>query len=214
MRWRHHWMSSSLLIAVTCGVCLLNATAQPAPAQQAQPASQPVGQPARQENYERLPFMIQPPESAIETAPSAGGLLLRTTGALLLIVGLIAATAWGLRRLGGAPFGGADNSAVELTLVGTLALGDRRQLSAVRFGERILLLGSTAQTITLLAAHDERPLSYTPPMRSVAELLAEDQPRTTERTGFARALTLANERLEQQADSGAHNTAPPPGNGL
>ncbi len=198
MRGARQRISYSLLSAVICA-CLFTATAQTKPATPA----------AGQENYERLPFMTQPPETAVEAAPSAGGLLLRTTGALLLIVGLIAAAAWGLRRLGGAPFGGADNSAVELTLIGTLSLGERRQLSAVRFGDRLLLIGATAQAITLLAAHEERPRSYIPPMRSVADLLAADQPRNAARADFEHALALADERLKQQAN----NAAQPPGNG-
>lgn len=205
-------MRCSLLIAVTCGGCLLTALGQTAPAQATPPATQAASKPVGPENYERLPFMAQPPETAGEAAPSAGGLLLRTVGALFLIVGLIVATAWGLRRLGGSALGGADNHAVELTLVGTLSLGERRQLSAVRFGDRLLLIGSTAQAITLLAAHEERPLSYIPPMRSVADLLAEDQPHQPARANFERALALADERLKQQAHTGPHNPTPSTGN--
>lgn len=202
MRWERYWRSGGLLLVVLWGCCLLTVTAQTNSAQ----SNPPKTQPTRQENYERLPFMTQTPESAEETAPSAGGLLLRTAGALLLIVGLIIATAWGLRRLGGKNFGNADEQAVELTLLGTLSLGDRRQLSAVRFGDRLLLIGSTAQAITLLAARDERPRSYIPPMRSVADLLAEEQPQKPAQANFERALALADERLKQQAQSSIKHT--------
>jgi flagellar biogenesis protein FliO len=205
MHWGRYWRGCGLLLFVMWGGCLLTATAQ---ANSAQP-SPPTAQPARQENYERLPFMTQTPDTAEEAAPSAGGLLLRTTGALLLIVGLIVATAWGLRRLGGKNFGNADDQAVELTLLGTLTLGDRRQLSAVRFGDRLLLIGSTAQAITLLAARDERPRSYIPPMRSVADLLAEEHPQKPAQANFERALALADERLKQQANTGVKRTMQP-----
>ncbi|MBI1764547.1 MAG: flagellar biosynthetic protein FliO [Acidobacteria bacterium] len=189
------WLRYILLSVLLCGGCLPCASAQPAPAAPGQ------------ENYERLPFMTPPAEAPPESAPSAGGLLLRTVGALLLIVGLIVATAWALRRLNGTPLGGADSPAVELTLLGTLPLGDRRQLAAVRFGDQLLLIGSTAQALTLLAARTERPLSYTPPRRSVADLLAEEEPRN-----FARALTLADERLRQQSNIDAHDGMQPAGN--
>ena len=198
MHWGRYWRGCGLLLVVTLGCCLLTATAQPNSAQPNPPSAQP----KKQENYERLPFMTQTPETEIGAAPSAGGLLLRTTGALLLIVGLIVATAWGLRRLGGANLGNATDQAVELTLLGTLSLGEKRQLSAVRFGDRLLLIGSTAQAITLLAARDERPRSYIPPMRSVADLLAEEQPLNPTQTNFERALALADERQKQQAKTG------------
>lgn len=206
MGWKRAWISGYFLLVVMSS-SMFSTMAQTASAQSAPSAQQPAGQ----ETYERLPFMAQPTESAMETAPSAGGLLLRTLGALLLIVGLIVATAWGLRRLGGTAFSGADNRTVELTLVGTLSLGDRRQLSAVRFGDRMLLIGSTAQAITLLAARDERPPSYTPPMRSVADLLAEDQAPAPEHANFARALARADERLRQQAQT--TTTTQPAGKG-
>jgi flagellar biogenesis protein FliO len=199
---RHSCRTLSLLILLLCSSGLLTVTAQPNSTQPGPATTQPNAH----ENYERLPFMAQTPEIAAEAAPSAGGLLLRTTGALLLIVGLIVATAWGLRQLGGKNFGNADDPAVELTLLGTLSLGDRRQLSAVRFGDRLLLIGSTAQAITLLAAHDERPRSYVPPMRSVADLLAEEQPPSPVQANFERALALADERLKQQANTGVKRT--------
>ena len=205
MFWGRTWWNCGVLLLLLCGVGLHSATAQPSPARTAQSTAKP----AQQENYERLPFMTQAPESAVEAAPSAGGLLLRTTGALLLIVGLIVVTAWGLRRLGGGKFGNANDQGVELTLLGTLSLGDRRQVSAVRFGDRLLLIGSTGQAITLLAARDERPRSYVPPMRSVADLLAEDQapkPTNPPRASFERALTLANEQLKQQPNTGVKSS--------
>jgi flagellar biosynthetic protein FliO len=127
--------------------------------------------------------------------PSAAGLLVRTLGALCLIIGLIAAAAWGLRRFGGAQFSGSAEDAPELTVLASISLGNQRSLSAVRFGDRLLLIGSTAQAITLLAAKERRPEWAAPPMRSVADLLAEDEPHN-----FEQALTLADQRIEQRAD--------------
>jgi flagellar biosynthetic protein FliO len=129
-------------------------------------------------------------------APSAAGLLVRTLGALCLIIGLIAAAAWGLRRFGGAQFSGPSEDAPELTVLATLSLGNQRSLSAVRFGDRLLLIGSTAQAITLLAAKERRPDWAAPPMRSVADLLAEDEPHN-----FEQALSLADQQAERRADT-------------
>jgi flagellar biosynthetic protein FliO len=97
-------------------------------------------------------------------------LLLRTLGALLLIVGLIVAATWGLRRVGKGRLGRCGEDVPELSVLSTVGLGDRRSLAVVRFGERTLLLGSTAQAITLLA--EEHPGDFSaPPARSVADLL-------------------------------------------
>lgn len=82
---------------------------------------------------------------------SISTLLFRTFGALLLIVGLIAASGWGLRKFGFARQKGKGEEAHSLTVVNTVALGDKKTLQVVRFGERTLLIGSTSQGITLLA---------------------------------------------------------------
>jgi flagellar biogenesis protein FliO len=59
----------------------------------------------------------------------------------------------------------------------TVAIGDRRSLTVVRFGERTLLLGSTAQSVTLLASDDDDlpalPEALAP--RSVADALRASQ---------------------------------------
>jgi flagellar biosynthetic protein FliO len=113
---------------------------------------------------------------------------------LFLVVGLLAAAAWGLRRFGGARFGAPPEDAPELAVLATIPLGDRRSLSAVRFGERLLLIGSTAQAVTLLASREREPRNATPRMRSVADLLqAEETP------DFARALASASARLARGA---------------
>jgi flagellar biogenesis protein FliO len=128
-------------------------------------------------------------------------LLLRTLGALLLILGLLLAAAWGLRRWGGARFTatGPDEGELELAVIATLPLGERRTVSAVRFGNQTLLLGSTAQAVTLLAT-TERPARPQPPrMRSVAELLADDETQEPAPPNFERALIVAGERLTAQA---------------
>jgi flagellar protein FliO/FliZ len=142
--------------------------------------------------------MKQGPAESSSEAPSAGGLLLRTLGALLLILGLLVAAAWSLRRFGGGRLAKQDPAELELAVLTTLPLGERRSISAVRFGDQLLLLGATAQTVTLLAktARSLPAAAAAPPrMRSVAELLADDEPRETVQPNFERALLLAKEQL-------------------
>ena len=145
---------------------------------------------------ERLPFMDEEQRSANAEAPSTMGLLARTFGALLLIIGLIVAAAYGMRRFGGARFGAPRQDAPELSVLTSVALGDRRSLAVVRFGERTLLVGSTAQAITLLATGLPENEMATPPVRSVADILKED-----EASSFAEELSLSSQRLAHAEDS-------------
>lgn len=151
---------------------------------------------------DRLPFMANSDRDSHEPPPSAMGLLLRTLGALFLIVGLIVAAAWGMKRFGGARFGTPQENAPPLAVLNSLSLGDRRSLTIVRFGDRTLLLGSTAQTVTLLAEDVTEDL--TPPARSVADILNEESPMA-----FSQALLNATEKLDPQSEPrrGVHVTA-------
>ncbi len=135
-----------------------------------------------QEN-DRLPFMQEDQLSAKSPAAESGTgfLLLRTLGAMLLIVGLIFFGAWGLKKSG---YGGVKKNleidAPELSVVTSVSLGANRTLATVKFGNRILLVGSTAQSFTLLAEEtgdeqtEEDFIALNQP-RSVAEILNEHQ---------------------------------------
>lgn len=169
---------------------------EPAPATQnaAAPASAaPADSPAASDT-QRLSFMTDERDQTTAAAPSSLGLLARTIGALLLIVGLIVGVGWGLRRFGKGRFGiqqGAD--APQLAVLSTTGLGDRRSLSVVRFGERILLIGSTAQAMTLLATEDLPGEADTSAIRSVADLLNDDEAR-----GFEDELLIADKRFQPE----------------
>ena len=138
-------------------------------ASQAPPlASVPVSQP------KELPFKLNDRNELATEAPSASGLLLRTFGALLFIVGLIAAAGWGLRYFGVINFGKQQGETAGLRVLDTVPLGERRTLTLVKFGERTLLIGSTPQGLTLLAeqADEAEPQSsYMPTVRTVTDLL-------------------------------------------
>jgi len=143
---------------------------------------------------DRLPFMAGEESASREQPPTATGLLIRTLGALLLIVGLIVAAAWGMKRFGGARFGTPQENAPPLAILNSLSLGERRSLTIVRFGDRTLLLGSTANSVTLLAEADTDDL--TPPARTVAEILNDDKPAI-----FSQALFNATEHLDEQSET-------------
>ncbi len=144
---------------------------------------------------DRLPFMQDEHAAAPAAESSTGSLLLRTTGAMLLIVGLIFFGAWGVKKFGG-KFGlfqsvaAAKPDAPDLIVLNTVSVGTGRTLVVVRFGERNLLVGSTAQSFTLLA-DEEKGFQQTvrPSSRSVAEMLAE------ENSSFADELDSADQRL-------------------
>lgn len=174
--------------------------ADPSPEQSAtpEPTPAPAGNTQPLAENERLPFMLEDAQKETAEAPSAGGLLIRTLGALLLIVGLIVAAGWGLRRFGGARFGAPREDAPQLTVLTSVSLGDRRSLAIVRFGEQNLLIGSTAQSMTLLASEElESGETKTPIVRSVADLL-----KAGEAKDFAEELIEATEQLDESGYAG------------
>ncbi|MCY7347165.1 MAG: flagellar biosynthetic protein FliO [Pyrinomonadaceae bacterium] len=136
------------------------------------PAATPPAAEAMGEN-DSLPFMQNQP-AAEDNQPGTGNLLIKTVGAMLLIVGLMFFGAWGLKKAGFDRFKQNDAAgAIDLAVVSTVSMGGGRTISAVRFGERILLVGSTAQTFTLLADEPAQNAPPSPASRSVADLLGE-----------------------------------------
>ena len=188
-------------ITLFCLMILLfvqSSAAQTPAASPAAPTNNEQGNPSAapaMSDDDRLPFMQDEHAAATTAQSSVGGLLLRTVGAMLLIVGLIFFGAWMVKKFG-ANFGLFQSGAVakpdapDLIVLNSVTVGTGRTLVVVRFGERNLLVGSTAQSFTLLA-DDEKSFqkSALPSSRSVAELLAE------ENNSFADELDSADERL-------------------
>jgi flagellar biosynthetic protein FliO len=137
------------------------------------------------ENSDSLPFM-KDSESETHQAPSAAGMLLRTLGALLLIVGLVVAGAWVMKRFGGGRFGKAIEDAPELAVINSVGLGEKRSLAVVRFGERTLLIGSTPQSISLLAETQAKTPETN--LLSVADMLEK-----TPSDSFEEELSIATQ---------------------
>ena len=147
-------------------------SANPSPAPSQPKASDRAAQTGADDD--RLDFMLHDDRNASADQPSSIGMMARALGALLLVIGLLVASAWCLRRLKGTPFGGAREDA-QLTVLTTVSIGDKRSLTVVRFGERTLLLGSTQQSVTLLAADDDDALPTESSARSVAEVLSASE---------------------------------------
>jgi flagellar protein FliO/FliZ len=206
---RHFFVPASLFLLLAIGsafstraqqtvTAAKSGSAQPAPAAKATPTQKSEAPPMQtvapvedKGVNDRLPFMADSEKESHEPAPSATGLLLRTLGALLLIVGLIVAAAWGMKRFGGARFGAPKEDAPALAVLNSIALGERRSVAILRFGERTLLIGSTPQAVTLLA---ETVTEHSAPrMQSVADMLGQ----TSLSESFADELTSAEIGLDE-----------------
>jgi flagellar biogenesis protein FliO len=140
---------------------------------------------------DRLPFM-QNEQTAASPEPTSGGLLFKTLGAMFLIIGLLFFGAWGVKKYG--LFGVktvVSEDAPNLKIMSSVSVASGQTLSVVRFGERVLLVGSTAQSFTLLAdefSEVENVIETKP--KSVSDLLAE------ENASFGKELNRAQNRLD------------------
>lgn len=147
---------------------------------------------------DHLAFMQQEQSSA-SPEPSSSGLLIKTIGAMLLVVGLIFFAAWGVKKLGfGGPKTGAAPDDLELTILSTVSMGGGRTISTLRFGERVLLVGSTAESFTLLAEDAGNSKFSIGNSRSVADMLAE------ENGSFGAELDRAEMRFGNWESRGEH----------
>ncbi len=195
----------TVMFLLLMAMLMINVMAQsrqfkPSPAVSSPVSPAPANAPDKLTGDEHLPFKLNERTEAETEQPGVSGLLMRTLGALLLIVGLIAAAGWGLRRFGGSRFGVAQNESPELVVLHTVALGDRRSLSVIRFGERTLLIGSSGQGITLLDtiySEDRQPVAPQPAVRTVADLLVDEAPPFEEE--LARVTLIESLRRDRRA---------------
>ncbi len=140
---------------------------------------------------EKLPFKLNDRKEVNIPPPSPLGLIVRTIGALLLIVGLVFGAAWLLRRFDLLPFNNTKDESNGLKVVSTVRLGERRALSVVKFGEKMLLIGSSPEGLTLLSEQEDEIAVPTPQPnnpRTVTDLLARGTEQNFERE-FAHATT-------------------------
>ena len=135
---------------------------------------------------DRLPFMQNDSANA-DADPSSGSLIFKTFGAMFLIIGLLFFGAWGVKKYGlfGVLKKSADDS-VELRVSSSVSVGNGQTISVVRFGERILLVGSTPQSFTLLADEIGGEIaSGNLQPKSVSDLLAEENANFGKELNFA-----------------------------
>lgn len=144
--------------------------------------------PTDSDSDDRLPFMTASQDGADGDQPSSLGLLARTFGALLLVIGLLIASVWCLRRIKGGPFTSSNEDA-HLSVLKSVAIGDRRSLIVVRFDDKTLLLGATPQSITVLASDEYEALLPLP-----KEELLDGFPAN-------RLLPIEEEMLDQETTS-------------
>lgn len=201
----------SLLFAVA--ICTQIGFAQQNPEQSTKTTQQsPQAQPATQNaeplgEDESIPFMREQEKEAQASGVSTGGLLVKTLGAMLLIVGLIFFGAWGLKKVGFNPLKKNSEADVpDLSVLSSVSLGTNRTLSVVKFGTRVLLVGSTAQTFTLLADKgemetEEEGFSTSNP-RSVGEMLAEEAASNDTKAAFERDFIDAQKRMNFYEQTG------------
>jgi flagellar biogenesis protein FliO len=145
---------------------------------------------------DRLPFMQQEQAPAYQE-PSSGSLVLKTLGSLLVIVGLIFVGAWGAKKLGlGGVRSGDASGKADLAMLSSISLGSGRTIATVQFGSRLLLVGSTAHSFTLLAEENRDAGASLHSGRSVAEMLAE------ETASFDSEFKLAQTNLNRWEETG------------
>jgi flagellar biogenesis protein FliO len=115
---------------------------------------------------------------------------IKTLGAMLVVVGLIFGGAWLARKFGFSNVQlGEQDPEHALAVMRTVALGTGRTVSTLRFGDRVLLVGSTPQSISLLAEVPVDADKTRQPRRSVAEMLDDED------AGFAIELADAERRI-------------------
>ncbi len=152
-----------LIFLTFAPICVGQNTPQPTP-----------NQPEIMGEDDRLQFM-QPDQTTAAQEPGSGGLLLKTLGAMLLVIGLIFGGAWVAKKLGFGNFNSKNLiDDVNLAILTSVSLGNGRTISTVRFGERVLLVGSTAQSFTLLAEEKSEVKTSLFNSRSVAEMLDDE----------------------------------------
>jgi len=105
--------------------------------------------------------------------------ILQTISAVVLVFGLLGALYWFANR-----YGGRLNriSNRRIRIVEKMSLGDRRSLLLVEIGRRSYLLGSTSQSISLLA-----PLEEVVPVEEGEDA---DEKDSNKQLSFKRALEM------------------------
>ena len=137
------------LVAGTVSAADVDATAQAAPAVTAPVAVAPAPHPA------------PATPSTATTAPSSAGGLLQVMFGLLVVLGLLAAALWFLKRMGGSRF--APGSVVKI--IGGVSVGNRERVMVVEVADQWIVIGVAPGRVSTLASmpRQEQPAAQAAP---------------------------------------------------
>ncbi|NNE65125.1 MAG: hypothetical protein HKN33_01050 [Pyrinomonadaceae bacterium] len=134
-----------------------------------------------------IPFMKTNKAVPAKPASAAGSIWLKTIGSVLLILGLLFVGTWVIKKTGLAGLAsGQSGDSPDLKILTSVTPRNGQTISAVRFGDRVLLVGSTQNSFTLLAedGHDlqeeeaieesEKEFEFEGRPVSVSELLSRE----------------------------------------
>lgn len=162
-------LQSIILICLLIFPFMAIAAQDSAPQPQTSPSVEAMGE------NDRITF-LQSDRPADTGDPSSGTLLLKTIGAMAVIIGLIFTGSWAVRKYGLPGMQRSiSGSEPDLKVLSTVSLGSGRSISTIRFGDRVLVVGSTAQEFTLLAEQTLAIDESIDRSRSVADMLADDE---------------------------------------
>lgn len=147
-------MRSRFLPALAVALCLAAgaAPAEPASAASATSQPQPAVQPAAQPPAVSAPATPPSPAAPAQALPGpmagpSAGNLLQTIFALCLVLGLLGALAWFMKRYGPKAAGGSAH----LRIVGALNLGGRERIMVVEVGDQWIVVGASPGRVNALA---------------------------------------------------------------
>lgn len=158
----------------------------------AEPADQTLagggtGNQAQPSARDLTPVFSSERDEARPEQPGGVASAVRALGALLVVLGLVGAAAWALKRYGRRRAREIDRAA--FGVITSTSLADKRTLSVIRFGAHALLIGSTPSSVTLLA---QVPLSEIDHLTGPGEAKVAH----TEAPAFARQLNQVYAELE------------------
>ena len=88
-----------------------------------------------------------PAANAATTAPASPGSMLQVMTGLLLVLGVLVAAAWGLKKFGA----GKHANPGAIRVVGGLPVGNRERILVVEVADQWIVVGVTPTTITALS---------------------------------------------------------------
>lgn len=132
----------------------------------------------------------------------AGGTLLRLGVGLVVVIGLIAAVWWVMKRIQRSRYPALDERGGSsiIDVVATTSLGPNRTLHLVRVGEEIVLVGATDQSVNAVlrvGAEDAAGIPVAPAAAAAAPGAMDDRERAVATAAVPPADSTLVERLRQ-----------------